>query len=89
MIGALIMIKQLLKVAALLGVLVTPFVFAANATIQGKTSTGVVKEIQVNASGQPVIAPLTAENQTLGANNNYEKCLPNNMTATGAVEVVP
>lgn len=83
------MIKQLLRVAALLGVLVTPFVFADNSVMLGKTSAGVVKEIQVNSSGQPVIAPLTAENQSLGADNMYEKCSPNNITASAQISSTP
>lgn len=42
------------------------FSFAGNANIQGKTSANVVKDVQVNASGQIVIAPLSLENQTDG-----------------------
>jgi hypothetical protein len=59
------MIKQLKVVACLVGVLVAPSLFA-NETIQGKTSSGTVKEVQVNSSGQVVIAPLSLENQTDG-----------------------
>lgn len=43
----------------------SPFSFA-NETIQGKTPTNTVKEVQVNSSGQIVVAPFSFENQTDG-----------------------
>ena len=80
------MMKQLSKVATLVALLtLAPFVFAANATIQGKTPTNTVKEVQVNASGQVVTAPDSALNQTIDSFAVHEACLPNNVTATGAV----
>ena len=81
------MIKQLFKAVALTALLtLAPFVFAANTVIQGKTPTGTVKEVQVNADGQVITGSDSSLNQTLDAFSTYENCLPSNATATGAVK---
>lgn len=59
--------NKLLKAVAVMGLAAwSALSFADNSVILGKTSAGVVKEVQVNSSGQVVVAPLSFENQTDG-----------------------